>query len=155
MPAGRPDDLDCRQQHRCHLNAHCVYNSRTDQYRCQCLSGFRGDGLSCTRVSGKILTTRHATSQKPISFLEFQESCEVAANCSPYATCSYNQVLNIHECKCLPGFEGDGYNCIRPTCVLGVCWCPDGYQYLNEKCEKTVAATVEPGQGKTFHFSLV
>ena len=32
---------------------------------------------------------------------------------------------------------GDGYDCVKPTCILGVCWCPDGYQYLNEKCERT------------------
>jgi len=75
------------------------------------------------------------------------ESCEVAANCSPYATCTFNEELKTHYCKCLPGFEGDGYNCIRPTCVLGVCWCPNGYQYIDNKCERTVISD-EVNQGK-------
>lgn len=66
------------------------------------------------------------------------ESCEVAANCSPYATCSHDEILNSYNCKCLPGYDGDGYTCIRPTCVLGECWCPEGYQYLDGKCERTV-----------------
>lgn len=70
--------------------------------------------------------------------LSEKESCEQAANCSPYATCTFDEVLNMHQCKCLPGFEGDGYNCVRPTCVLGVCWCPDGYLYVDGKCERSV-----------------
>lgn len=52
------DEADCRQQHKCDINAHCVYNSRTDQYRCQCLNGYRGDGLKCTRVSGMMLNIK-------------------------------------------------------------------------------------------------
>lgn len=81
----------------------------------------------------------------------FLESCEQAANCSPYATCTYDEVLDIHECKCLPGFEGDGYDCVRPTCILGVCWCPDGYLYVNEKCERSVISGESPG---IIHFAV-
>ena len=44
--------VDCRQQDKCDINAQCVYNSQTDRHQCQCLSGFRGDGLTCTRSSG-------------------------------------------------------------------------------------------------------
>jgi len=47
-----PVDVDCRQQNRCHINAQCAYNSQQDKYRCQCLNGFRGDGFTCTLVSG-------------------------------------------------------------------------------------------------------
>ena len=81
----------------------------------------------------------------------YLESCEVAANCSPYATCTFDEERKTHHCKCLPGFEGDGYNCIRPTCVLGVCWCPNGYQYINNKCERTVISD-EVNQGKLFYW---
>ncbi len=47
---------DCRQDHRCDINAQCVYSSQMDQYRCQCLAGFKGDGLNCTRTSGKFIS---------------------------------------------------------------------------------------------------
>lgn len=45
---------DCRQDHRCDINAECVYSSHADQYRCKCLNGFRGDGITCAQVSGVI-----------------------------------------------------------------------------------------------------
>jgi nidogen (entactin) len=128
------------------MNAQCVYNSQTDQHQCQCVSGFRGDGLTCTLSSGIIYSTTLCNRCKVcIDWLYTLESCEQAANCSPYATCTYDEVLNTHQCKCLPGFEGDGYDCVRPTCILGVCWCPDGYLYVNEKCERSVVSGETPG----------
>ncbi|KAI9561912.1 hypothetical protein GHT06_012874 [Daphnia sinensis] len=114
---------DCQREDKCDINAQCIYNSQADRHVCQCLSGFRGDGLTCIRSS---------------------ESCEQAANCSPYATCTYDEVLNSYQCVCLPGFEGDGYECVRPTCILGVCWCPDGYLYVNDKCERSVVSGEAP-----------
>lgn len=138
---------DCQQEDKCDINAQCVYNSQADRYVCECLSGFRGDGLTCTRSSGNSSTESHVM---PDWIFSSSESCEQAANCSPYATCAYDEVLNSHQCKCLPGFEGDGYECVRPTCILGVCWCPDGYLYVNDKCERSVISGEAPGM---FHVS--
>lgn len=43
---------------------------------------------------------------------------------------------------------GDGYDCVRPTCIMGVCWCPEGYQYIDEECQRT-AAPVESVPSKS------
>ena len=37
--------------------------------------------------------------------------CNIAQNCSPYASCI--QVGDIYQCECFEGFIGDGYNCIQ------------------------------------------
>lgn len=87
----------------------------------------------------------------------FPVSCSVANNCSPYGVCAFDENSNSYNCICLPGYYGDGYSCVdetllntsvpaepSPTCILGVCLCPETYDLRdgscirkldNEKCE--------------------
>ncbi|KAJ8922644.1 hypothetical protein NQ315_007676 [Exocentrus adspersus] len=112
----------------CTENAECVESN--DVAMCRCLTGFSGDGQYC----------------KPIA----SQSCHEANNCSPYGYCSINPENNNYYCGCLPGYSGDGYNCVQvetttsvaqetttiaglaprevARCLLGVCWCPEGYK---------------------------
>lgn len=71
--------------------------------------------------------------------------CDVVNNCSPYAVCSFSQEINEYECRCQEGYQGNGYICekssenelettekpekdkVNERCLLGVCWCPEGY----------------------------
>lgn len=77
----------------------------------------------------------------------------MAANCSPYATCNYDEVRQSHECKCMPGFKGDGHTCVGPTCVLGVCWCSDGRQFVDGVCKSDQAP--ESPQGSYLMLKII
>ena len=57
-------------------------------------------------------------------------------NCSQFATCEYNQRTESYACECLPGFQGDGYVCAKPTCVWGFCWCLEGFTYRDGQCHQ-------------------
>ncbi|KAG7213656.1 hypothetical protein KM043_002901 [Ampulex compressa] len=75
-------------------------------------------------------------------------SCDVEDNCSPYGLCSFDGDRQKHVCICLPGYVGDGYTCYsetdatttdeppRPQCLIGMCWCPTGWEYRNNDCVK-------------------
>lgn len=47
--------------------------------------------------------------------------------------------MDTFECKCLPGYAGDGMECTKiaenkPNCIFGVCICPKGKVYDGHNC---------------------
>ncbi|KAL0115113.1 hypothetical protein PUN28_010595 [Cardiocondyla obscurior] len=72
--------------------------------------------------------------------------CNEEDNCSPYGLCSFDGNRKKHVCVCMPGYVGDGYTCYsesdvtttdeppQPQCVVGVCWCPNGWEFRNHAC---------------------
>ncbi|XP_025991116.1 nidogen isoform X2 [Solenopsis invicta] len=72
--------------------------------------------------------------------------CNEEDNCSPYGLCSFDGNRKKHVCVCMPGYVGDGYTCYsesdvtttdeppQPQCVVGVCWCPSGWEFRNHVC---------------------
>uniref|UniRef100_A0A914VKD9 Nidogen-1 n=1 Tax=Plectus sambesii TaxID=2011161 RepID=A0A914VKD9_9BILA len=82
----------CREQTECHQNGHCVVRESDSAYVCECLPGFRGDGVSdCTPA----------------------DECSPAdsTSCPPNAECLYGDVERAYVCKCVAGFTGDGQRC--------------------------------------------
>lgn len=48
-------------------------------------------------------------------------SCNVVNRCHPYAQCIYMATTGDYECRCNPGYEGDGMECAKTgtlTCIL-------------------------------------
>nr|CAD7200894.1 unnamed protein product [Timema douglasi] len=113
--------LETCEDLNCHPDAECVQVTET-ALQCQCLAGFTGDGVNCVPSIGR-------------------ESCDQANDCSVYGACTLDATSDKYVCVCLPGYLGDGYYCVDselhsnytgsgvpvPTCVLGICWCPEGY----------------------------
>ncbi|XP_012540615.1 nidogen isoform X3 [Monomorium pharaonis] len=72
--------------------------------------------------------------------------CNEEDNCSPYGLCSFDGNRKKHVCVCMPGYIGDGYTCYsesdvtttdgppQPQCVVGVCWCPNGWEFRDYAC---------------------
>ncbi|XP_018401818.1 PREDICTED: nidogen-2 isoform X2 [Cyphomyrmex costatus] len=72
--------------------------------------------------------------------------CNEEDNCSPYGLCISDGNKKKHVCVCMPGYVGDGYTCYsesdvtttdeppQPQCVVGVCWCPSGWEFRNRAC---------------------
>nr|CAD7429100.1 unnamed protein product [Timema monikensis] len=123
--------LETCEDLNCHPDAECVQVTET-ALQCQCLAGFTGDGVNCVPSIGR-------------------ESCDQANDCSVYGACTLDATSNKYVCVCLPGYLGDGYYCVDselhsnytgsgvpvPTCVLGICWCPEGYDLQGQNsCAK-------------------
>ncbi|VDP67782.1 unnamed protein product [Echinostoma caproni] len=153
----RMEDRTCRDvpgerepcgQLSCHLNARCINPA---QGFCQCLPGFRGDGIErceqdpcediqCHRdgycIGGRCQCREGFEGD---GYWECRQGtpdpCAVI-QCHPNATCQNGL------CLCLPGFEGDGYRDCRLAsdpcasvrchhygfCEAGQCRCLEGYQ---------------------------
>ncbi|XP_012271445.1 nidogen-2 isoform X2 [Orussus abietinus] len=153
--------------HVCAPDAYCVNNEGS--HTCHCKTGFSGDGRICEKIptceETRCLDYEQCTmiSGLPVCsclpgfentddgcFPIQHESCDVANNCSPYGSCSYNGDRGLYVCVCLPGYVGDGYTCYteaeaattvqpideRPQCVMGTCWCSPGWDYRNNVCVK-------------------
>ncbi|KRX88301.1 Nidogen-1 [Trichinella pseudospiralis] len=84
----------CQSADDCHVNAHCVnVPSSPDQYLCECLPGFRGDGLN---------------------ICEPADECNPGAQptgCAEQAACLYDNNEQAYKCRCLQGYAGDGKIC--------------------------------------------
>ncbi|XKL63994.1 hypothetical protein PGB90_006358 [Kerria lacca] len=82
----------------CHRHARCAIDNATKDGFCVCLISYEGDGINTCE---KILPT-----------------CDVEYNCSPYGKCEFQQSLGKFECRCKPGFVGNGTYCYdKRTCV--------------------------------------
>lgn len=123
--------------HNCDNNANCDNNE--GGFQCTCRQGFEGDGINCTVVSQcsqKICdpnaycveyyagatcvcnsnyegdgNTCWAKQEQPTN----QHPC---GQCSPYASCSFEQENNSVRCECNEGFTGDGYYCVQDNYSL-------------------------------------
>ncbi|XP_018362024.1 PREDICTED: nidogen-2 isoform X2 [Trachymyrmex cornetzi] len=93
---------------------------------CTCIPGFEETEQGCS-------PSQHAP-------------CNEEDNCSPYGLCISDGNKKKHVCVCMPGYVGDGYTCYsesdvtttdeppQPQCVVGVCWCPIGWEFRNRAC---------------------
>ncbi|CAH8484611.1 unnamed protein product [Heterobilharzia americana] len=133
----------------CHVQARCI---DPNQAFCQCLPGYRGDGVShceselCAGVQchrfGQCYENRcycsHGYVGDGVNFCDprTNDPCE-GISCAANGRCQDGQ------CVCNPGYEGDGYNECRTTevdlcanirchhyakCDRGQCRCMDGYE---------------------------
>ncbi len=48
------DAKTCREASDCHQNAHCVVRENSLDYFCECLPGYRGDGVTRCTAAGLI-----------------------------------------------------------------------------------------------------
>ena len=81
-------ETQCNQVNNCDPNADCRYDVRTERYRCECRSGYEGDGVTCTVVAD---CSRN------------RDICDVNARCE-------RSGLDF-VCVCNPGYQGDGTRC--------------------------------------------
>ena len=84
-------------------------------YSCQCKPGYTGDGYNCTglfisELDGIVMSHFFYCSGTTTDVNECAESSD---GCSENATC--HDTDGGYWCECLPGFQGDGYNCTGQT----------------------------------------
>nr|XP_054588408.1 stabilin-1 isoform X5 [Nothobranchius furzeri] len=85
-----PPDLCSEYNGGCDLSADC--NQTGLLVNCTCRSGYRGDGFSC----------------EPINRCVEEQN----GGCSDFASCKFTGP-NERECECLPGFVGNGVQCLE------------------------------------------
>ncbi|PAV58921.1 hypothetical protein WR25_10468 [Diploscapter pachys] len=132
----RPGPKQCREQTDCHQNAHCVVTEDGRTNICECLPGFRGDGVTqCADADECSPVKLDSCRQNEECVFGDKEQAYVCkcmkgfmgepGKCRPHApptTCQENPRLchanaqcifrhetNRHECLCKPGSVGDGY----------------------------------------------
>ncbi|KAK6108182.1 G2F domain family protein [Brugia pahangi] len=96
LPSLLPEPADaktCREASDCHQNAHCVVRENSLDYFCECLPGYRGDGVTrCTAADDCTPGDEHA--------------------CHKNAVCVFGEVERTYTCKCAQGFVDDGRQCV-------------------------------------------
>jgi len=91
-PENNEQKTECRDQTECHQNAHCIQSESNERYYCECLPGFRGNGIqSCVSAD-----QCNPSSPNP---------------CNAHAECVYGYAEQAYVCKCIQGFTGDGVIC--------------------------------------------
>ena len=91
-PEHNQHKAECRDQTECHQNAHCIQSESNQRYYCECLPGFRGDGVqSCVSAD--------------------QCNPSTPNSCNAHAECVYGYAEQAYVCKCIQGFSGDGVRC--------------------------------------------
>ncbi|VDK46117.1 unnamed protein product [Anisakis simplex] len=90
----QPTDVrrSCHDASDCHRNAHCVVRENSFEYFCECLPGFKGDGVNVCKSADECNPTDPQT-------------------CHEHAECVYGQVESAFVCKCIQGYVGDGLTC--------------------------------------------
>ena len=135
-------DIDecATRTHSCSVDAVC--NNTKGLHNCKCKPGYFGDGLTCTGSAMQYGITSRATwmlafcldeqyferkfflydvkrIDRWFSYLDFDECVTRTHNCSTYAVC--NNTKGSHNCKCKPGYSGNGQICKGDfSCVLVV-----------------------------------
>ncbi len=108
---GNCSDIDeCYQQlHDCDANARCF--NEPASYRCECNTGFDGDGKTCTAATCDPGYELNAAG----NCLDIDECSKGLDNCAAFedgGLCSNN--TGSFSCSCKAGFEGDGTACTCP-----------------------------------------
>lgn len=127
-------DRDCINVDECQSTPCSQYATCTDthgSFTCECLTGFQGDGFTCTDIN---------------------ECASADTNpCAPYPSGTCTNTLGSVTCACNPGYVGDGYTCpkcsdliVFPTegecdlcssttvCDVGIC--PTGFSFASNDC---------------------
>uniref|UniRef100_A0A3Q4HAZ7 Stabilin 1 n=1 Tax=Neolamprologus brichardi TaxID=32507 RepID=A0A3Q4HAZ7_NEOBR len=85
-----PPDLCSEYNGGCHVNADC--NQTGLVVNCTCRSDYQGDGYSCSPIN--------RCTEEP------------NGGCSDFASCKFTGP-NERECECLPGYVGNGVQCLE------------------------------------------
>ncbi|UYV80529.1 NID1 [Cordylochernes scorpioides] len=146
---------------RCHPNAQCIYDHSYSVYLCQCSHGFSGDGYRCSPL-GKFIEIQESSEYGGVlsmmmegvllwcgdrswaglvleevggSFISVVES--ECGTCHAYARCQPDPYLGGRSvCRCLEGYDGDGYTC-SPI------WCPDECSTYDD-CDANAQCAYDP-----------
>ncbi|XP_061542786.1 stabilin-1 isoform X4 [Phycodurus eques] len=85
-----PPDLCAEYNGGCHQEADCKQTGL--QVNCTCRAGYRGDGYACDAINRCVEETN--------------------GGCSDFASCKFTGP-NERECECLPGYVGNGIQCLE------------------------------------------
>ncbi|EYB83125.1 hypothetical protein Y032_0342g3033 [Ancylostoma ceylanicum] len=126
----------CRDSTDCHQNGHCVV-AATSGYVCECLPGYRGDGVRQCMTADQCNPVDHSS-------------------CHQNAECVYGETERAYVCKCIRGFTGDGVRCVphaRPqTCREEPRLCHANAQCVYKHDENTFVCICKPGSvGDGYH----
>ncbi|XP_050461827.1 nidogen isoform X2 [Cataglyphis hispanica] len=192
--------VPCNEEDNCSSYGLCSFDGNRKKYVCVCMPGYVGDGYTCYSESD-ITTTTTDEPPQPQCLMEMcwcpsgwefrnhacvrQEgesttvdyrdlSCNVVNRCHPYAQCIYVTTTRDYECRCNPGYEGDGMECTKTeiSCLevdicdpnascqheepLAKCVCNPGYEgdgttcspidecNDNSECEENERCTYHP-----------
>ena len=115
----RADINECLLDGVCHEMAVC--NNTAGSFECECRVGYDGNGQNCTGEGDTRLLSvktffyacngyyKFICAHHYISGVDIDE-CGVGNNqCHEDAHCTNTE--GSYVCACLPGFQGDGYNC--------------------------------------------
>ncbi|CAI4227251.1 unnamed protein product [Auanema sp. JU1783] len=122
--------MRCRESTECHQNGHCVASINENDYICECLPGYRGDGVNKCQIA---------------------DMCNPAdpSACHQNAECVYGTTESAYVCKCVTGFTGDGVTCLpyaRPsTCIENPRMCHANAQCVLNKDQSSYVCICKPG----------
>ncbi|XP_077430047.1 stabilin-1 [Vanacampus margaritifer] len=85
-----PPDLCGEYNGGCHQDANCTQTGL--RVNCTCRSGYQGDGKTCDAINRCVEETN--------------------GGCSDFASCKFTGP-NERECECLPGYLGNGFQCLE------------------------------------------
>ncbi|XP_078048205.1 nidogen isoform X4 [Augochlora pura] len=129
----------CEEENNCSSNAICILNEDKPD-ACMCLPGFLGDGYTCQPEMDVSTTDTPQPQcsqngcwcpdgwdyQDPECVRKEEEGeeeltiyqqrglpCNVVNRCHPYAQCVYVTSNGDYECRCNPGFNGNGIECTK------------------------------------------
>jgi len=100
------DVNECQESHNCHVDARCVNTPGT--FYCRCLSGWEGDGLTCTDL----------------------DDCDPDPCDVEHGTCK-DQGPNLYHCDCTPGWTGEHCGDDQNECMVGTHSCAGAAQCAN------------------------
>lgn len=69
-------------------------------------------------------------------------SCNVVNRCHPYAQCIYVASSGSYECRCNPGYGGDGMECIKAGTLSSLNICPETIYIIWEKTPHKVRSII-------------
>ena len=102
--------------HECNDVATC---SNTDgSYNCTCMTGYEGDGFTCTEVDECRAKITELRSMAPAHLIGEYDYCHDDAFCT--------NTVGGYNCTCNEGFDGDGFDCVDgDECALGTDNCDE------------------------------
>ncbi|XP_043521390.1 nidogen isoform X4 [Frieseomelitta varia] len=126
----------CDVEDNCSPNGICSFDTERQKHVCICLPGFVGDDYTCYPDAdvttggeppkpqcveemcwcprGWEYRNNECTRQEETTTKSDRDlSCNVVNRCHPYAQCIYVTSTGDYECRCNPGYEGDGMECAK------------------------------------------